>query len=137
MSRYIHLFVVIALFAACDRRGLNPAETRARAAQALRGALGYPGSNIVSVSAGSDAAELVLTSPASVDTVASWYRRALPLNKWTIKSDTRDPAGAVTIYAQQETRPLWITLQPGAGGAGTTYQLIGVFADSAKRDSGR
>jgi hypothetical protein len=137
MSRYLMFLTGIVLFAACERRD-NPAQSRARAAEALRGVLAYPQSSLISASAGSEAAELLLSSTASVDEIAGWYRQALPLNKWEIKTDSKNRTGTVTIYAEQEKRPLWITLDPSSGGTGTTYRLIGVFRiDSTKADSTR
>ena len=137
MSRYLLFLTGIVLLAGCERRN-NPAQVRAHAAQALRGVLAYPQSSLLSASAGSEAAELQLSSPASVDEIAAWYRQVLPLNKWEIKSDSKNRAGTVTIYAEREKRPLWITLDPSSGGAGTTYRLVGVFnVDSTKADSTR
>ena len=137
MSRTHALLVLFAVaVAACERRGPNPAESRARAALALRNVLAYPQSSVVSVSSGNEAAEMMLSSPAPVDAIVQWYREVLPLNKWTIKTNSRDRAGAVTIYAERDTRPLWITLRPNLGDGGTTYRLVGVFnIDSTRTDS--
>jgi hypothetical protein len=138
MPRAFPLLLAIALLAACERPG-NPDEARAFAARALRGTLAYPQSSVVSVSAGDEAAELVLSSPDSVAAVAAWYRRALPLNGWEVKRDVRDRSGTVTIYAEQGPRPLWVTLRPNVGGAGTTYTMVGavVPADSTRRGATR
>jgi hypothetical protein len=135
MSRYRSLLFGILLIAACERPNRS-AQARLHAAEALRGVLAYPQSSLLSVSAGSEAAELRLTSPASVDVIAAWYRQALPLNKWQVKTDAKDRFGVVTIYAEREKRPLWITLEPSSSGSGSTYRLIGVFnIDSTKTDS--
>ena len=134
MSRALYLLTALALIAACDRPG-DPMKARAFAAHALRGALAYPNSSVISVSAGDEAAELVLSTPDSVRVVADWFRRALPLNGWRLKRDVNDQAGGVTIYAESGLRPLWVTLKPSAGGAGTSYTLVGaiVGADSTKK----
>ena len=124
MTRVLPLILAVALLSACDRPG-DPAKIRETAGRALRGSLTYPRSGIVSVSAGEDAAELVMSSPDSVGAVATWYRKALPLNGWTIKRDVVDPTGAVTLYAEQGPRPLWVTLRPNAGAPGSTYTLVG------------
>jgi hypothetical protein len=136
MPRALSLVAILALLTACDRPG-NPAKIRELAGRALRGTLTYPRSTIVSLSAGDEAAELVMTSPDSVALVAGWYRQALPLNGWKLKRDTRDHSGSVTIYAEQGDRPLWLTVRPNAGGVGTTYTLIGAVleGDSAKAPS--
>ena len=134
MPRAFYFLAALALVAACDRPG-NPAKTRAFAARALEGTLAYPQSTIVSISAGDEAAELVLSTPAPVEAVTAWYRSALTLNHWEIKRDTQDRNGAVTIYAERGSRPLWITLRANVGGTGTTYTLVGTVVDSTKTDS--
>jgi len=136
MRRSIPFFLALALLATgCDRdRGHDAGQDRALASRALKGALTYPGSSMVSVSAGTDAAQIGLSTPAAVQDVAAWYRQALPLNGWEIHSDAADASGAVTIYADKGKRPLWITLRPNVGGSGSTYTMIGAIAaeDSIK-----
>ncbi len=133
MSRVSHVLVVLALIAACDRPS-EQARARTAAGRALSGALAYPRSSPVSVTAGEEAAQLSLTSPDSVAMVAAWFRRALPLNGWVIQREAAGAAGSVTLYAQKGVRPLWITLRPNVGAAGTTYTMIGeIPADSTKR----
>jgi hypothetical protein len=131
MPRTLCILAALVLIAACDRPG-NAEQTRAFAARALRGALAYPRSTVVRVAAGDEAAELVLSTSASVDVVVDWYRRALPLNHWELKRETRDRNGGVTLYAEQGPRPLWITLRPSDGAEGTTYTLLGAIVDSTK-----
>jgi hypothetical protein len=88
---------------------------------------------MVSVSAGDEAAQLVLSSPDSVSVVAKWFVQALSLNHWDVKRNITDKSGTVTIYAEQDKRPLWLTLRPNVGGPGTTYTMIGVIPkDSVK-----
>jgi hypothetical protein len=113
---------------ACDRPA-SDAEQQEFAARALKGVLTYPQSTVTSVSAGNEAAEVTLTTAAPPDAVADWYRQALVANGWEIKSDTRQPTGAVVIRAVKEASPLWVTLRPSMGGRGTTYTLIGVVLE--------
>jgi hypothetical protein len=88
---------------------------------------------MVSVSAGEEAAQLVMSSPDSVQVVSRWFVRALGMNNWDIKRNIADANGTVTIYAEQNKRPLWLTLRPNVGGPGTTYTMIGVIPkDSVK-----
>lgn len=129
MSRTLHVLVVVALFAACDRPG-DPAKARAFAARALRGALAYPNSRLVTVSAGDEAAELVLASPDSAGAIAAWYRQVLPLNGWEIRRDVRGRDGSITIYAEQGERPFWLTVRPSTGAAGATYTMVGAVVDT-------
>ena len=128
------LFIAIALLAAgCNREQSNQ-DARALAARALRGALAYPQSTLVNLSAGSDAAELTFTSAAAAADVAQWYRRALSMNGWEVKSDQTGRDGAIAMYAEQGQRPLWLTVKPNVGGPGSTYTMIGaiVAGDSIK-----
>ena len=138
MSSRLMFFTLFALLAGCERRGTNSMEDRVHASQALQNVLAYPQSSLVSVSSGNEAAEMMLSSPAPVRAIVAWYLEVLPLNKWKIKTSTQDRAGNVSIYAERNTRPLWITIQPNAGGSGTTYRLVGVFTiDTTKADSAK
>jgi nitrous oxide reductase accessory protein NosL len=133
MSRFLYAVLVACLLAAgCDRP--NEAQrARDTAARVLQGVLVYPQSSLVNVSAGDEAAEIVLSAPASMADVASWYRHALETNGWTVKSE-RVRNGVATLYAeQQQGRPLWITIRPNTGGPGATYTLVGAIPkDSTK-----
>ena len=133
MTRAACLVLLCAAVFACERPG-SPEQTRRLAGQALQGTLAYPRSTMVSVSAGEEAAQLVLSSPDSVEVVAKWFVRALGMNNWDVKRSITDKNGTVTIYAEQNNRPLWLTLRPNVGGPGTTYTMIGVIpTDSTKR----
>ena len=133
MTRAAGLVLLCAAVFGCERPG-SPEQTRRLAGQALQGTLAYPRSTMVSVSAGEEAAQLVLSSPDSVEVVAKWFVRALGLNNWDVQRNITDKNGAVTIYAEQNKRPLWLTLRPNVGGPGTTYTMIGVIpTDSTKR----
>jgi hypothetical protein len=126
--RSILVTLVVLGLVGCDR----PKEPDARqvVSRALRGTLSYPQSSIVSYSAGTGAAELQLASGAPVERIVSWYRQALPMNGWELKNEGKDREGALSIYAEKEGRPLWITLRPTPNGQGTTYTLIGAILDS-------
>jgi hypothetical protein len=141
MMRCFALLALLALvlLAACERPGERTSE-RALAAKVLTGVLAYPRSTVVSVSAGQDAAEVVLTTPAPPPAVATWYRQALKLNGWRVKNDQTMADGSLAIYADsggrggRGGRPLWITLRVNQGGPGTSYTLIGavVARDTAR-----
>src|SRR2546422_10926739 len=91
MSRALHiamllpllpLLALLALLAGCERPGENRAQTRRLAGKALSGTLAYPRSTLVSVSAGEEAAQLLLSSPASMEEVGDRFLRALRLDGW-------------------------------------------------------
>ena len=126
MSRV--MFAVLALLpvvAGCERPSERAARERQLAGRILRGALAYPQSSLIQVSTGEGAAELTLATTAPLSTVLAWYREALPLNGWELRSEAREPDGALALYAQQGERPLWIRLRENVGAPGTTYSLIG------------
>ena len=126
------LLILMCAALACERPG-SPEQTRRLAGQALQGTIAYPRSTMVSISAGEEAAQLVMSSPDSVTVVAKWFVRALGMNHWDVKRTVSDPSGTITIYAEQNKRPLWLTLRPNVGGPGSTYTMIGVIpTDSTK-----
>jgi hypothetical protein len=127
------LLLAIAVAAACERR--RAPDPRPMVREALRGVLVYPQSLQIDMAAGEEAAQITLTTTDSIGRVASWFRRALILNQWTLQSDMTGNDGSVSIAAQRGKRPLWITLRPNVGGPGTTYTIIGavvVDADSLR-----
>jgi hypothetical protein len=136
MSRvFVVLTVLACSVGGCERRG--QIDGRAVVRKAMQGALAYPRSTLVSMTSGSDAGQLELTSPDAVETVARWFRVALPMNGWQLESDAKAGDGTVSIYAQKGSKPLWITLKPNVAAPGTTYTMIGAAIDSTKTDGAR
>src|SRR3989442_12657068 len=132
MNRPRVALVALVLFAACERAGEGAAD-RELAAAALQGVLAFPGSAVVSVSAGQDAAQAAFTTPAALQNVAAWYRLNLKLNDWEIKGDQLMADGSIAIYAVRRGKPLWITLQPTCGGAGARRNPVGTLSAPALR----
>ena len=126
-----HLFIVLTLAAAAGacNRGSDTTEQRQLAGRVLKGALAYPNSTLIGLSAGEDAAELRFTSPDAAPDVAGWFRQTLPLNKWELEHDAVNRDGSIVIYAKQGERPLWITLMANPGSSGTTYTMIGAVVE--------
>src|SRR5260370_15488311 len=112
MSRAFHVAILLALLAGCERPGENTAQTRKLAGKALSGTLAYPRSTLVSVSAGEEAAQLALSSPDSMNEVADWLLRALPLNGLDVKRTGSGGKGGLTLYAEQGEAPPSLTLHP-------------------------
>lgn len=125
------LVVVVVVVGACERR--NAPDPRRVVGQALSGVPVYPSSSDVTIAAGEEAGQLTLSSVDSVDKVAAWFRSALALNGWVLKSDIMNSDGSISISAARGQRPLWLTLRPNVGAPGTTYTIIGaiVAGDSA------
>ncbi len=124
MTRFL---LALVLVVACDRP--KQPDARQLASRALQGALSYPNSTIINLAAGTDAAEVTLTTVDPIERVAGWFREALPLNGWQLRNEGKGAGGAVSIYAEKNGRPLWLTLTPNSGGPGTTYTLIGAIIE--------
>jgi hypothetical protein len=124
-ARCITVVAVLAavLSTGCERS--SGEASKQKAAAALQDVLAYPGSQPVTVTAGEDAGGLTLTTTASIQNVAAWYRTALALNGWELRSDAPTGDGGITIYADRGKQPLWILLKPHPDDRGTTYTLIG------------
>ena len=136
MSRFFVMWAVLTcVVGGCERR--SQIDSHAVVRKAMQGVLAYPRSTLVSMTPGTDAAQLELSSPDAVETVARWFRVALPMNGWRLESNVRAGDGTVSLYAQKGSKPLWITLKPNVGAPGTTYTMIGAAIDSTKTDSAR
>ena len=117
--------VLVLLCVACDRPAARHGEAdREFAASTLKGLLAYPGSSLVTIETGQDAAQATFSAPAPVERVATWYREVLRVNGWDLQNDGVMKDGGISIYAEKGKRPLWITLKSD-GPSGTTYTLIG------------
>jgi len=138
MRRVIPIVLSLAVLATACNRDREARRARAVLGKALPQAMSFPGSSVIRFSAGEDAAQIELSTAASLKDVTAWYRETLPLNGWEVQSDQVDRSGAVMIYAEKTKQPLWITLRANVGGPGTTYILMGgvVEPDSTKAQSG-
>lgn len=122
------MLAAVVAVAACGRPDQDTA-ARELVSRVLKGTLIYPGSTVLGVSAGSEAAELRMGTPEEAHKVADWLRTALSLNHWELEHDAVNRDGSIVIYAKQGPRPLWITLTPNTGGPGTTYTMIGALVE--------
>src|SRR6266702_3075841 len=98
MSRLVALIVVAGCCAVACERPAERTNEREFAAKVLTGLLAYPRSSVVGVSAGQDAAQVTLSTPAAPQDVATWYRQMLRLNGWDLVNDgvTADGVESVT-----------------------------------------
>ena len=94
-----------------------------------------PDAKFVSRAGSEDALQVTLYTPTQAAAgVVEYYRAILSQGKWRLVSDTKKPDGKVVLYAEQDGRPLWVSVWPTTDSAGTMVQLAGavVRADSAK-----
>lgn len=117
-----------AVLAGCDRPGADP---RPVLRESMKGLAGYPQSSVVSMTAGADAGQMVLSTLDSVAQVAAWYRQFLKVNGWELENDQQASDGSVALYAEKGKRPIWITLRPNVGGPGTNYTIISGVVDTS------
>ncbi|HEU4699628.1 MAG TPA: hypothetical protein VFS40_10635 [Gemmatimonadales bacterium] len=96
-----------------------------------------PNGVFVSRQGSSDALQLTFRSPLPAEQVVSYYRSVLGKDPYVLVSDTKGSDGAVSFYAEDKGRPLWIQVVPGALGDSSTVQMAGVVAkaSSATADS--
>jgi hypothetical protein len=90
-----------------------------------------PDPELVSRSNGSDALQLTIHSPASMDQVTAFYRQVLSGEKWRLISDRNNPDGSTTMYAEQNGPPLWVRIWK-LGDRGTMVELTGAVVDTLK-----
>ena len=82
-----------------------------------------PNAKLISSGGSADAAQLVLQTPAPVDGVAEYYRSAMSAPGWRLLGDTKDSAGAYTLYGEGPTRPMWVRVR--SLGSGTEVTITG------------
>lgn len=87
-----------------------------------------PDAKLVGRGGSPDALQLVFQSPATVATVADYYRGVFTSGVWRLVSDTRDSAGVVTLYAEQKSHPMWVRIL--AAGAVTRVEVTGAVPEA-------
>jgi hypothetical protein len=128
-SRIAAITLCLAL-AACGDRPAKPIDI----AKALPNLPLPPQPSFVRRSAGADAAQVVVSSPASPDVVVSYYRDVFKRGNWKLVKESKDAHGATVLLADQNGPPLWVRVRPGEG-SGSVVELSGAVnskpADSA------
>jgi hypothetical protein len=126
----IRALVLCAALAACGDKPPKPAEL----SQAMPNLPLPPQPSFVQRSAGPDAVQIVLKSPATPEQVATYYRDVFKRGKWRLVNDTKDREGATVLLADQDGPPLWVRIRPS--GQGSLVELSGAVvakADSASK----
>jgi hypothetical protein len=126
----IRAIVLCAALAGCRDKPPKPAEL----SQAMPNLPLPPQPSFVQRSAGPDAVQIVLKSPATPEQVAAYYRDVFKRGKWRLVKDTKDRDGATVLLADQDGPPLWVRIRPAS--QGSLVELSGAVvakADSASR----
>lgn len=84
-----------------------------------------------------DAQHVVLLAPATLDSVARFYRHRLPPMGWRVMSDVSDSLH-VSLYLVRGSRPMWIQIEAQGPQARVSYTATGgAPADSQPRRPAR
>jgi hypothetical protein len=84
-----------------------------------------PLSSVISRSGGEDALQITFRSSWPPDSMASYYRNILSSGAWRLVSDTRNQDGTISLYAEREGPPLWVTIQKDSTSRGSLLSLGG------------
>ena len=90
-----------------------------------------PDPELVSKANGSEALQLTIHSPASIEQVTQFYRQVLSGQHWRLISDRTNADGSTVLYAEQNGPPLWVRIWK-LGDRGTMVELTGAVVDTAK-----
>lgn len=99
-----------------------------------------PRAAVVSRSGSADAIEITFKSSYAPDSMAAYYRRVLTNGEWSLVNDNRAPDGTITLYAERNGPPLWVTIRKDPESNGTIMTLGGAVTtkpDSAAPDSSK
>lgn len=84
-----------------------------------------PNAELVSREGGEDALKFRFRSDLAPGQLADYYRGVLGKPPWRLVSDTPAPDGAVTLYAEQDGPPIWVSIRKAAGAAGSFVDIAG------------
>jgi hypothetical protein len=125
-------YVVLCLaLVACDRTPRT-----AKLSEALPNLPLPPQPSFVSRAGGPDALQVTVRSPASADSVATYYRQLFKRSNWRLVNDVKDAEGATVLFAQQNGPPLWVRIRNAEDGPGSLVELSGAVVKAAGGDSG-
>ncbi len=92
-----------------------------------------PDPSFVERTAGPDALQVTVRSPASTESVAAYYRQVFKQGSWRLVNDAKDVDGATVLLAQRDGPPLWVRILADPSGQGSLVELSGAVVP--KRDS--
>jgi hypothetical protein len=111
---------------ACGDKPEKPAEL----VQAIPNLPLPPQPKFVQKSAGSQAVQLTVESPAKPDAVVAYYRDVFKRGNWRLVKEGRDQSGATILLAEQDGPPLWVRVRP-SGASGSVVELSGAVVPKA------
>ena len=95
-----------------------------------------PEAEFVSRAGSADALQITLFTPRDPASVTDYYRDVLSKQTWRLVSDVKSSDGTVTLYAEQDGRPMWVRIWSTSDKAGTMVELAGAVMtkESGKPD---
>jgi hypothetical protein len=105
----------------------------AKLSQALPNLPLPPQASFVSRAGGPDALQITIRSPASADSVATYYRQVFKGGNWRLVNDAKDAEGATVLFVEQNGPPLWVRIRKAEDGPGSLIQLSGAVVAGADR----
>jgi hypothetical protein len=124
----IRVVLLCLALAACGDKPAKPATL----SQAIPNLPLPPKATFVRKSAGPDAVQVTVESPASPDAVVAYYRDVFKRGSWRLVKEDKDASGATVLLAEQDGPPLWVRIRP-SGAAGSVVELSGAVVSG--RDS--
>ena len=98
-----------------------------------------PLATVIGRSGGPDALQITFRSTLPPDQIATFYRETFNSGEWTLANDATSPDGTVSLYAERQGRPLWVTIMKDPNSSGTLLTVGGALIqkDSAASATGR
>jgi hypothetical protein len=84
-----------------------------------------PGGQVVRTEGGTDALSIRYRTALAPEAAANYYRELLGRDPWRLVSDTRSPDGVVSLYAEHDGPPLWVSIRKADGAEGSFVDLAG------------
>jgi hypothetical protein len=96
-----------------------------------------PAATVLTRSGGEDALQITFRSAYPPDSLAKFYRQVLTSGVWNLVNDDRAADGTVSLYAERNGPPLWVTIRQDPDSRGSLLTLGGAVTkpDSTKADS--
>lgn len=89
-----------------------------------------PLATVVSRAGSEDALQITFRSVLPPDSMAAYYRRVLTKGNWSLVGDTKTADGSITLYAERDGPPLWVTIRKDSTSAGSLLSLGGAVIRS-------
>ena len=89
-----------------------------------------PLATVVSRAGSEDALQITFRSLLPPDSMAAYYRGVLTTGTWSLVGDTKTADGSITLYAERDGPPLWVTIRKDSTSTGSLLSLGGAVIRS-------